>query len=174
MIAPFVQGDVGAASTDSGNPVKIGGVFVTSVPTLTTGQRGNAVFDNNGRLETIVKAAATGVTNTGTSGSAVTLTLAAPGAGLYHHICHLSIVLYAVAALTGGATPVLVTTTNLAGSNVWTFPTALAIGTVFEYKIEPSNPIRSSVANTATTIVCPATTSVIWRVNCFYYISSQV
>lgn len=169
----LAQGDIAAASTDSGNPLKIGGVFVTSVPTLTTGQRGNAVLDNNGRIETTIRPANNSVTNTAASGSAVTLTLAAPGAGLFHHICYLSIVLYAAAAITGGATPILVTSTNLVGSNVWTFPTAQAIGTSYEYRVEPTTPIRSSVANTATTIVCPATTSVIWRVNVFYYTSPQ-
>lgn len=44
----------GAASgaTDSGNPVKIGGVYNSSAPTFTTGQRGDIQIDANGNLKT--------------------------------------------------------------------------------------------------------------------------
>lgn len=43
-------GDVAAAATDSGNPVKIGGVGKTANPTaVTDGQRANALFDKLGK-----------------------------------------------------------------------------------------------------------------------------
>lgn len=38
-------GSVASGSTDAGNPVKTGGVYNTSAPTLTTGQRGDTQMD---------------------------------------------------------------------------------------------------------------------------------
>lgn len=46
----WVEGGVASAATDSGNPVKIGGIFQTTPPTLTDGQRGNIQTDVNGNL----------------------------------------------------------------------------------------------------------------------------
>ena len=107
------------------------------------------------------------LTATAASGSAVTLTIPAVKER-FHYITHIAIQAYSTAARTGSATPVIVTSTNIPGSPAWTFTTAAAIGTTDIKTIEPTNPIRSSVANTATTIVCPATTGVIWRVQVFY------
>lgn len=111
------------------------------------------------------------VTATAASGSAVTLTLPAV-ASQFHRINFIEITAYTTAARTGSATPLTVTTTNLPGSPAFTFQTAAAVGTKEPYVLAPGFPIKSSVANTATTIVCPATTSVIWRVNVSYYTSS--
>ena len=44
-----VVGNVASGSADSGNPVKIGGVFHTSFPTLTDGQRGDIQLDSSAR-----------------------------------------------------------------------------------------------------------------------------
>lgn len=112
----------------------------------------------------------TGVGGTAAAGAALTVTLPAV-VGKNHFITFLQIVAYAAAATTGVATPVVVTTTNMPGGDAYTFPTALAIGTVAEQKYEAGRPIKSAVANTATTIVCPATTGVIWRVNVDYYVA---
>jgi hypothetical protein len=43
-------GNTASGSTDVGNPVKVGGVYNTSLPTLTTGQRGDLQLDSSGRL----------------------------------------------------------------------------------------------------------------------------
>lgn len=43
-------GDIAAASTDSGNPVKMGGVYNATLPTLTDGQRGNIQLGSRGGL----------------------------------------------------------------------------------------------------------------------------
>jgi hypothetical protein len=112
--------------------------------------------------------ASLGVTATGAAAGAVTATLPAPGVGLFHYISHIEMTMYATVARTGAAAPIVVTSTNLPGSNAWTFPTAQAVGIQNTIIIEPEAPIKSSVANTATTIVCPGTASVIWRVNVFY------
>lgn len=44
-----VVGNVASGSADSGNAVKVGGVFNSSFPTLTTGQRGDIQLDSNSR-----------------------------------------------------------------------------------------------------------------------------
>jgi hypothetical protein len=110
-------------------------------------------------------------TVTGVAGAAVTLTMTAPGAGNFHHITELQIVKFAAATLTVAATPVLVTTTNLTGNPIFSFDApAAAQGTISIQQFQPSAPFKSAVANTATTIVCPATANVIWRINAAAYL----
>lgn len=43
-------GNIDSGSADAGSPVKVGGVFNTTLPTLTNGDRGDAQLDVNGRL----------------------------------------------------------------------------------------------------------------------------
>ena len=115
------------------------------------------------------KAADLSVTNTGAAAAAVTLTLPAAGAGLFQFIDRIIIQRFATTLLTAGATPVLVTTTNLPGSRVFSAPAdAAAQGTIATEVVEPSRPLRSSAANAATTIVAPATPGVIWRITADY------
>jgi hypothetical protein len=111
-------------------------------------------------------------TNTGVAGAAVILSLAAPGAGLRHYLTRLAIERHAAAALTAGATPTLITTTNLPGSLAFSIPVeAAAAGTVYEKFTDPSRPMMSSAQNTATTIVAGAVTSVIWRITALFYVA---
>lgn len=111
-------------------------------------------------------------TTVGTSGTAVTLTIAAPGAGLRQYLTYLAINRFAVALLTAAATPVTVTTTNLPGSLAFSFAAdAAAAGSLDRWREDFAYPIAASAQNTAVTIVCPATTSVIWRVTAGYYIA---
>lgn len=107
------------------------------------------------------------VTATGAAAAAVTLTLPAV-VGLFHNISYLSITAYTTVARTGSATPVIVTTTNLSGSPAFTFASAAAIGTTDIKSFDFPQPVKSLVANTVTSIVCPATASIIWRINLFY------
>lgn len=112
------------------------------------------------------------VTATGTAGAAVTLTVPAPGAGLRQYLTYLSINRFAAALLTAGTTPVIVTTTNLPGSLAFSIPAeAAAQGTLDRWREDFAFPLATSALNTATTIVCPATTNVIWRVTAGYYIA---
>lgn len=111
-------------------------------------------------------------TATGAAGAAVTLTIAAPGAGLRQYITFLRILRSASAALTAGAAPTVVTTTNLPGSMAFSFGADAApqgndkiIAEDFAY------PIAASAQNTAVTIVCPVTTGVIWRASAGYYVA---
>lgn len=106
---------------------------------------------------------------TAATGVGVTVTLPAV-AGQFHYIVLLEIHKYFTAANAASATPLVVTTTNLPGSLAFTFGQPLGtVGTTDERIYAPAAPIKSSTVNTATTIVCPATTGIIWRVNVNYY-----
>lgn len=109
------------------------------------------------------------VTATGASAAAVTATLPSV-AGLRHVVDFIRVTRSATALLTAGATPTLVTTTNLPGSPVLTFGAdAAAQGVDKEGVLDfGSSGLAASALGTATTIVCPATTGVIWRVNVGY------
>ena len=116
-----------------------------------------------------LRAATLTVTATAASGVAATLTLPAVAAQ-FHYITSIAILIYATAARTGAAAPVVVTTTNIAGNPAFTFETAQAIGTntpVQGYNL--ATPLKSAVVNTATTIVAPIATAGIWRITITYF-----
>lgn len=117
---------------------------------------------------TELKAATLAVTVTAAAGTAATLTLPAV-AGLFHYITALDIVLYSSAARVGAAAPTVVTTTNLPGAIAFTFSTAGAIGTTDVQDLIRTTPLKSSVVNTATTIVCPIAAGGIWRITATYF-----
>lgn len=52
--ADQVQGNVAAAATDAGNPVKVGAPFNSTLPTYTNGQRGDLQINNRGSLHTVI------------------------------------------------------------------------------------------------------------------------
>lgn len=171
-----VQGNVANAAADSGNPIKVGAVFNTTPPAYTNGQRGDLQIDNDGSLYVSIRDLAfpstLGVTATGASGAAVTATLPAV-AGQLHLISFIEITKIFAAANAASATPLVVTSTNLPGNPAWSFgQPAGAIG-VTDDRVFPLYPMmESNVANTASTIVCPATTGIIWRVNVNYSLHS--
>lgn len=77
-------GNVASAATDSGNPVKVGCIYNSTLPTFTDGQRANCGSDSRGNIGVIVKfSSATGVdavSNTSViSGSATTVANASGG-----------------------------------------------------------------------------------------------
>lgn len=110
------------------------------------------------------------VTATAAANTALTLTIPAAGAGLFHYISRIEISRTATAALAGTAT-LVVTTTNLPGTLAFSFGNAMvAGGTQKDLAENLLHPLKSSVANTATTIVAPAPgAAVLWRMNVFYY-----
>jgi hypothetical protein len=112
------------------------------------------------------------VTATGAAAAAVTLTLPAPGVGLRQYLTSLTIERFASALLTAGATPVVVTTTNLPGALAFSFAAdAAAAGSIVTKREEYGLPVAASNQNSSITIVCPATTGVIWRVTAGYYVA---
>lgn len=111
------------------------------------------------------------VTATAAANAAATATLPAAGAGLFHYITSISIVRNATAALAGTAT-LIHTSTNLPGSPAWSVGNAMiAGGTQVDVDYQPSNPLKSLLANTATTVVAAAGgAAVLNRVNVSYYV----
>lgn len=143
----------------------------TSGSATATISASNALFDDFAKNGSVTSQIGTA---TGAAGAAVTLTLTAPGAGLRHYLTYLSMtrVNGTAAALTASATPVVCTTTNLPGSLAFTRAAdALAAGADDKWREDFAYPLMASAQNTATTIVCPATTGVIWRVTAGYYVA---
>lgn len=102
-----------------------------------------------------------------------TLTLPAV-AGKFHYITSIRISRSATAVLAGTAT-LAITTTNLPGSPAWRVGNVMAAGGTqrdVEY-IFDDYPLKSLVANTATTIVLPAPgAAVLWDALVTYYLAS--
>jgi hypothetical protein len=112
------------------------------------------------------------VSPTGAAGAAVTATLPSPGAGLRHYVTYLRILRSASAALTAGAAPTVVTTTNLPGTLAFSFGADAALqGTDKLIQEDFAYPLAALAQATATTIVAPVTTGVIWRITVGYYVA---
>ena len=104
------------------------------------------------------------------TGAAATLTLAAPGVGLRHYLTYIRIVRIAAAALTAGAAPILVTTTNIPGALVFSIQANAALqGDIFAFQEDYNYPVAVTAQNTATTFVAPLTANVIWRITAGFY-----
>lgn len=54
----IVQGNISSGVADAGNPVKVGGRYNTTLPTLTNGQRGDAQVSAKGQLQMVIMDAA--------------------------------------------------------------------------------------------------------------------
>jgi len=144
------------------------------VTAYTSGSASALLLTSTANLPNIMKQSATPliVTSVGVASAAVTLTLPAPGAGLRHYITYLSINRFATALLTAAAAPVTVTTTNLPGSLAFSFAAdAAAQGTIDRWREDFSFPLAASAQNIATTVACPVTTNVIWRVTGGYFVA---
>jgi hypothetical protein len=144
------------------------------VTAYTSGSATAVLSAENGLLDDSLNGMVTPliVTAVGAAGATVTLTLPAPGAGLRHYITYLSINRFATALLTAAATPVTITTTNIPGSLAFSFPAEAAPqGTIDRWREDLAFPLAVSAQNTATTVVCPVTTNVIWRVTAGYYVA---
>jgi len=113
------------------------------------------------------------VTATAAANTAATATLPAAGVGLFHYITHIHLMRNATAALVGSAT-LIHTSTNLPGSPAWSVGNAMALGgTQLDLQYTPTTPLKSSVSNTATTVVMAAGgAGVLNRVNVSYYIGA--
>jgi hypothetical protein len=144
------------------------------VTAYTSGAAAATLAANVGLLDQSTDGAITPllVTAVGASGAAVTLSIPTPGAGLRQYLTYLSVNRFAAALLTAAAAPVTVTTTNLPGALAFSFAAdALAQGQIDRWREDFAFPMAASAQATATTIVCPATTGVIWRVTAGYYVA---
>lgn len=150
-------------------------------PTFTEGNQTGLSVDLSGALRTSSTnagltdaqlrafAATLGVTATAAVGVGATLTLPAAGAGLFQYISNLEITAdTAPVALAANASAVI-TSTNLSGSPAWNVKVERNGGGVNTVRRMSVIPLRTAVANTATTIVAPAVANTIWRLNVEYY-----
>jgi hypothetical protein len=71
------QGDTASGATDGGNPVKIGGVFNSTLPSLSAGQRGNGQLDSVGRFLVSIG----GIANVSSDGASSVFVYANQGSG---------------------------------------------------------------------------------------------
>lgn len=70
------------------------------------------------------------------------------------------------------AGPVNITTTNIPGAMIIPFANdALAAGAVDRWREDFTFPIATSAQATATTIIAPVQTGVIWRITVGYYVA---
>ncbi len=109
------------------------------------------------------------VSATAAANTALTLTIPAAGAGLFHYVTSIDIYRTATAALAGTAT-LVITSTNFNGMT-WSVGNAMAAGgTQIDVAKSFYSPIKSDTANTATTIVMPAPgAAVLWRAQVTYF-----
>jgi hypothetical protein len=181
QLGPLVQGAVTTASptysTAQTNPLSLttAGALRTDA-SATTQPVSGTVTANQGTANAVawnvsenLQASTLCVSTTAATGVGVTATLPAVASD-FHYVTLIEIKKYFTVANTASATPLVVTTTNLPGSLAFTFGQPLGtVGTTDDEIFAPTTPLKSSVVDTATTIVCPATTGIIWRVNVFYY-----
>jgi hypothetical protein len=113
------------------------------------------------------------ITQTAAANAICTLTIPAGGVGLFHYIVGLFISRTSTAALAGTAT-LVVTSTNLPNSLAWSVGNAMIAGaTSRDIELSFGVPMKSSAANTNTTIVAPAPgAAVLWRINAYYYLGA--
>ena len=141
----YIEGKVNTLSTDLSGNLRVAGSFTAGLV-----------------------AAELVVMTTGGNGAGITATLPAV-AGQFHYITAIEIDAFNTASTAGLVTPYVVTTTNLPGGLAYAFSVNNGSGHMEREIIEPPLPLKSSVVNTATTIVCPATTSIVWRVTVYYH-----
>jgi len=111
------------------------------------------------------------VTATAAANTQATATLPAPGIGLFHYVVSVNMMRNATAALAGTAT-LIHTSTNFPGSPAWSVGNAMAAGgQQLDVDLQPAVPLKSLLANTASTFVMPAAgLAVLNRINVGYYV----
>jgi hypothetical protein len=154
------QGNVAAGATDAGNPLKIGGKYNTTPPTLTSGQRGDLQLDSVGNVRVVLggggyPAGATPVHaasgNVANASAAATL---AAAVGKTTYITGFEIT-------GGGATAaalVLATVTGLSGGTA-TYIVGAVAGVTLQNQplvVKFQIPIPASATNTAIVVTLPA------------------
>jgi len=108
---------------------------------------------------------------TALSAAAAPLTATIPAvAGMRHYIDRIDVTRFATAVLTAAAAPVSVTTTNIPGAPAFSFPAeAAAQGVATQQTLDfGASGMATTALNTATTVVCPGTASIIWRITVAY------
>lgn len=131
-------------------------------------QRGDAANGARMQMTPVISATTLSAANT-----TVTLTIPVAGAGLFTYLTRVRITNHntSATAVAGSAVTLAYTSTNIPTGLAWTEGNALAAGTsktVVDEVLE--NAIKTTTANTATTIVAPAAgTGVLVRITVYYY-----
>lgn len=170
---PIISEAVNAATVQRALSISVGGLQKVRIRlTAYTGGSGAVTInaDHADPLNPYVKdqkAATLIVTATAATGVAVTATLPAV-AGMRHYLDRVDVT--QIATLTAaGVTAVVVTTTNIPGGPALSFGSDYLIGRAIIQDLDfGASGMTTTAINTATTIVCPATPNVIWRVNAVY------
>ena len=157
--------------TDGGNngPAAVKPANIAAVaadPALVVALSPNSVIPTAEQRAATLHVSATAAVNT-----AVTASLPAPAAGLFHYITSIQVVkVYNALGVAAGA-GVVVTSTNLPGAAAWiTEQAAGAVGTaVTVISYQPTTPLKASVAATISTVAAPAQLQTIWRINVSYF-----
>jgi hypothetical protein len=115
-------------------------------------------------------------TTTAVVGALTALTLAAPGVGLRHYITKIQVdrINGTAAALTPSTAVLNITTSNIPDALAFSVPQdALAPGAMSTPvdKDFGARPLAASSQNSNTTITCPATPGIIWRVTAYYFVA---
>lgn len=108
---------------------------------------------------------------TALSGANASVTATLPAvAGQFHYLTSIHVTRTCTAALVGTAA-LAITTTNLPGSLAYTAGNACPVGTTQnDLVLDLKFPLKSSVVNTATTVVCPAAgAAVVCRISVLYF-----
>jgi len=142
-------------------------LMASSVPVVIASDQSAVAV--TGTVTTSITSANLAVTATAAVAVGVTLTLPAAGAGLFHHITRLGITVNTAPVALGANASAVVTSTNLPGSPAWLMSILRNGGGQDREDMPRVSPLKSSVANTATTIVAPATANAIWRLNVEYF-----
>lgn len=158
-------------------PLPVSGTVTATGPLTDAQLRASSVPVSTGLTQPFTDAqnramaAALAVTATAAVNTGATCTLPAAGAGLFHYITSIRLTKRYSAVGVASGSGVVVTTTNMPGNLAWdTEQLASPAGTVVTVLAEqPGWPIRSAVANTATTFVAPAQLQTVWRWAVTYY-----
>jgi hypothetical protein len=153
-LSTVAAGDIAAAASDSGNPVKIGAKATNAEPTaLTTGQRANLIADLVGKLIVLPYANpenfVSGAITTAMTGTTTTSLIAAPAAGLRNYITQITV---SNAHATVGTDVII--QDGSGGAALYTIPAAAVYGGAV---ITFPTPLRQP--STATAIFCANVTT---------------
>lgn len=154
LTAKTTAGDVAAAATDSGNPVKVGAKAVNAEPTaLTNAQRANLITDLVGKLIVLPYANpenfVSGAITTAMTGTTTTSLVAAPAAGLRNYITQITV---SNSHATVGTDVII--QDGSGGTTLYTIPAAAVYGGAV---ITLPTPLRQPT--TATAIFCANVTT---------------
>jgi len=148
-----VQGNVASAATDSGNPVKVGGVYNTTAPALTAGQRGDLQVDPAGNLKVAPLPPGSAVADSHTGAATVLNCTLAGAVGKTTYLAGFT--LTGLGATAAGS--IQITTTGLATNLNFTLPipAGVTVGvTPLVVSFDP--PLPASAPNTPIVVQVPS------------------